>query len=64
MSKKTTLRGYINRNSQLNLGPTGKAGNHLNQKEYLVECLDCRHEYGANGCDLHERQCPQRGSHP
>jgi len=63
MSKQTTLRGYINRNEQLNLGPTGKPGTHPNQHEYLVECLACRHEYGANGCDLHERVCPQQAAH-
>jgi Zn finger protein HypA/HybF involved in hydrogenase expression len=29
------------------------------KKSYKLECRDCGHIYGANGCDIHERLCPE-----
>lgn len=28
------------------------------QKIWEMECKHCQHRYGANGCDAHERRCP------
>jgi len=55
---KTTDPGYENRHGQVNEGPTGRDGNHHNQREYQMRCNHCGQQYGANGCDIHERRCP------
>lgn len=57
----TTQIGYINRNHQKNHGTAGTAGNDHLQVSYKLECLDCRHSYGANGSDLFQRKCPECG---
>ena len=28
------------------------------QNIWEMECKDCKHTYGANGCDVHHRRCP------
>ena len=58
-TRATTTTGYINRNRQRNDGPTGKPGNHWNQREYAMTCLGCGNKYGANGADVHLRRCPK-----
>jgi len=55
---KTTIKGYINRNEQENLGGTDTPGTHPNQKAYAMKCRICGHRYEANGCDIHEKKCP------
>jgi hypothetical protein len=53
--------GYVNPNRQRVLGATGRKSNtHSNQKLYRMRCErnGCGHEYDANGCDTHLRQCP------
>ncbi len=32
--------------------------NHPYAKAYLMECSQCKKQYGANSCDLHSRKCP------
>lgn len=56
---KTARPGYINDNNQLVIdeAPEYKE-NHTSAKPWRLRCLDCKHEYGANGCDVHERKCP------
>lgn len=50
--------GAVNRNRQEVLGHQGLKGTDHGQRAYGVRCLECGHEYGANGSDLHERKCP------
>ena len=56
---KTNQICYVNRNRQKCLGHRGrKSCNHCGQTVYKLECLCCGHVYGANGCDVHLRRCP------
>ena len=55
---KTVQIGYVNNNRQKCLGHRGRPGNKNGQKAYKMHCLVCEHVYGANGCDVFERQCP------
>jgi hypothetical protein len=57
-SKGTTETGYINRNDQEVIRPTGKHGTDHGQYIYVLRCRTCRHEYGANGSDIFLRRCP------
>jgi len=54
----TTEVGYINRNGQEVVRPTGKAGTDHGQYVYVLRCRTCRHKYGANGSDIFQRRCP------
>jgi hypothetical protein len=54
----TTKIGYVNRNQQKNHGHRGVKGTDHGQLAYRLECLNCGHEYGANGTDIHLRKCP------
>jgi hypothetical protein len=60
----TTQIGYINRNHQEVVRKTPLPGNDHNQFLYVMQCQDCRHEYGSNGSDIWQRKCPscQRGA--
>lgn len=60
MKGKTTVPGYINRNSQKNIGKTNEKGTDHNQWFYLMECQNpnCNHRYKANGTDIWQRKCP------
>ena len=51
--------GYINKNSQKNLGYRGISETHYNQRFFEMECLECGHKYMANGCDVWLRKCPE-----
>ncbi len=59
----TTVKGYLNMNNQVNMGATGKAGTHPNQKAYDMKCRVCDKKYVTNGCDIWNKKCPhcQRG---
>ena len=57
-TRKTLVKGYINRNNQENYGCLNKPGNHYNQMAYLLHCNECGFEYEANGCDVAIRKCP------
>lgn len=52
--------GRINKNNQMVKEKTDLPG-HLNQKVHRMECLNCGHNYGANGFDCHLRKCPKCG---
>lgn len=54
----TTIPGYVNRNGQEVLRPTGIPGTDHCQYVYVLRCLTCDHEYGANGSDIWLRRCP------
>jgi len=57
--KSTTVRGYINKNKQKNLGFSGEPGTDHMQKLYILKCLNCDFEYKANGSDIWQRKCPK-----
>ena len=48
--KDSTAPGYINRNCQINLGPTDprRSGSDLNSYVYVMHCVKCGVNYGAN----------------
>ena len=48
----TTQVGYVNRNQQEVIRPTGKPDTDHGQYVYVLRCRACRHEYGANGSDI------------
>lgn len=54
----STQTGYRNPNGQEVLGPTGLPGTDHGQKVYVLRCVNCAHEYGANGTDIAGRRCP------
>ena len=58
MDKGTTKIGYVNGKNQRVRLKTELRGSIANNYIYVLECLTCGHEYGANGCDIHERKCP------
>lgn len=60
IDKGTTRVGYKNRNGQKNLGRTvpPRAGNDYGQYVYIMRCLKCGKNYGANGSDIFQRKCP------
>lgn len=55
--------GDRNRNEQELIRKTKKRGNGSNQYVWVLRChADCAGtapDYGANGCDFHERKCPE-----
>lgn len=57
----TTRPGYVNRNRQTVIRPTGLPGNDHMQYIYVLRCgnPECGHEYGANGSDIFQRKCPR-----
>jgi len=57
-SAGTTQVGYVNRNGQKVIRPTGKPGTDHGQYVYVLRCGTCGHEYGANGSDIFLRRCP------
>ena len=65
MELKSTEAGYVNKKNQKNLGKTSKPGTDNNQWFYQMECLDCGHQYFANGSDIWQRKCPKcQGGQP
>jgi hypothetical protein len=55
----TTDVGFTNPKGQTVVRATSLPGNLHGQKVYVLRCVHCGHEYGANGCDIHERKCPE-----
>ena len=53
-----TVAGYVNRNSQENLGKTNKRGTNPTNWLYKMRCQNCFNEYYANGSDIHLKKCP------
>jgi hypothetical protein len=54
----TTRIGYRNRHGQEVMRNTGMTGTLPLQKIYVLRCGECAREYGANGSEIHSRQCP------
>jgi len=54
----TAKVGYVNRNQQEVVLPTGKPGTDHGQYVYVLRCRTCGHHYGANGSDIWLRRCP------
>lgn len=58
--KKKLVIGAVNRNGQHLLQDLNRASaTHPSAKIYRLRCLFCGHNYGANGCDVHIRKCPE-----
>lgn len=57
-SRRTTDPGYENRNRQIVIRATKLAGTDYGQRVYVLRCLNCSHEYGANGSNVFQRHCP------
>jgi hypothetical protein len=60
LKQPTTVKGYINRNRQINLGrvePLTRGTDH-EQYVYKILCGHCGKDYGANGSDIFQRKCP------
>ena len=57
-SKGTTRNGYENPKGQTVIRKTRKQGTDYLQYVYVLRCSHCRAEYGANGSDIHDRNCP------
>jgi hypothetical protein len=55
----TTTLGYRNVFRQEVVRKTGAAGTNPYQRVFFLRCGDCGHEYGAEGCDIHDRRCPR-----
>lgn len=49
----------MNRHGQEVVEKFDTTGNHPFAKLWLMRCSHCRHDYGANSCDAHERRCPK-----
>ncbi len=55
----TTVPGYTNQNKQSLLERTSfPSTTFRGQVIYRMKCGNCKHVYGANGCDIHIRKCP------
>ncbi len=60
---RTTDPGYRNPNGQEVLARTGfRSESRDGQGIYRMRCTHCGHEYGSNGCDIHNRRCPRHQS--
>lgn len=57
-SGNSTTTGAVNRNEQIVLGPSDAAPSLHGQRVYTMRCGRCDHRYGANGCDVFQRKCP------
>jgi hypothetical protein len=55
----TTAVGYRNVYRQEVIRKTAVAGPRPYQRMYDLRCGDCGHEYGTEGCDVHNRRCPR-----
>lgn len=55
---RTTEPGFVNNNGQRVVRKTRTLGNDHLQKVYELECDLCKHRYGSNGSNNHERRCP------
>ncbi len=56
--ERTTATGYRNADGQVVVRKTDLAGTRPNQRIYVMRCEQCAHEYGRDGCDIHNTQCP------
>ena len=59
IGQKSTDTGYVNKNNQRNNGKTDIPGTGNGQWFYDMECLECGHQYHANGHDVWLRKCPK-----
>src|SRR4051812_34627967 len=57
-SERTTDVGYVNLNEQVVVRATDLQGNLPGQRVYVLKCVRCGAQYGANGGDIHLRRCP------
>jgi hypothetical protein len=58
-SRNTTTIGYVNKHQQEVIRKTDLPGNDNGQLVYVLRCISCGHEYGANGSDIWLRRCPE-----
>ena len=57
--RRTTDPGYENANRQTVVRATDTPGSSPGQRLYVLRCGRCGTHYGANGCDIDPRKCPQ-----
>ena len=57
----STKVGFTNPNNQRVVCKTDLDGNDNLQKIYILVCGKCKHVYGSNGSNNHERDCPKCG---
>ena len=53
-----TTIGFRNREGQQVIRKTARAGSAPGQRVFVLHCTVCDHEYGADGCDIYDRLCP------
>jgi hypothetical protein len=58
-ARGTTAVGFVSRNQQEVVRPTGLPGTDHGQSIYVLRCKVCGHEYGANGSEIWVRRCPK-----
>ena len=56
---RNTAVGYTNKNKQRVIKQTDLAGTDHGQRVYILMCIKCKYEYGANGSNIYERKCPK-----
>lgn len=63
---KCAKQGFVNASKQLVVGLGDQyISNHEHGEAWVLRCLECSYEYGANGCDVHIRKCPKcQGGQP
>jgi hypothetical protein len=54
-----TTIGFRNRDGQEVIRKTERDGTAPGQRVFILRCTVCDHEYGADGCDIYDRLCPQ-----
>jgi hypothetical protein len=54
----STRAGFTNSNGQIVVRATGLPGTDHGQTIYVLRCIPCGEEYGANGSDIFQRKCP------
>jgi hypothetical protein len=54
-----TTIGFRNREGQQVIRKTAREGSVPGQRVFILHCTVCDHEYGADGCDIHDRLCPK-----
>jgi hypothetical protein len=58
-ASRTTTPGYVNRNDQQVVRPTGLPGTDHGSWTYELRCRRCDYRYGSNGTDNWQRKCPR-----
>jgi len=64
-TRGTTQVGFVSEKGQVVIRNTGLPGTDHRQYVYQLGCSHCGNVYGANGSDIHDRNCPKcQGGEP